>query len=126
MQHHFFPHAVKSLLLPALVLGLAGCDEASTPAPDTAPEAPLVEAPAAAPDEAPAPAAPEVDAAPAADPGVKAVSEPAPAAQPAARPKPSTSPAPAERAPAETEPADPHAGHDMSEMSDDEMKAMGH
>lgn len=125
MQHRFFPHAVKSLLFPALLLGLAGCDEASAPAADAAPEATVVEAPAS-PVDMPAPAAPQADVSPAAEPGVTAAPKAAPAPQPAARPKPSAAPAPAEKAPAETAPADPHAGHDMSEMSDDEMKAMGH
>ena len=117
---------------PVAALALAGCDKTSapvpegTPATETAIEASVAVSsetvptdnatgnvrasatpsePAAAPSRTPAAVAPKLP---------KAAS-PAPAASP--KPRPSPTP---------TVSADPHAGHDMSTMSDEDMKQMGH
>lgn len=119
-------------IMPVAVLALAGCDKTSAPVPDgtpaseTAIEAPVAVSaetvptdnatgnvsasattsePAAAPSRRPAVVVPKLPKA--------APPAPTPAASPRPRPSPTVS-------------ADPHAGHDMSTMSDEDMKQMGH
>lgn len=114
--------AGKLLVVPACLLTLAACGDPATPVDDGAPAAVTSIA-------TPAPIEPEVAATPATD---------EPIAVPTQAPSPSSSsttsarkaspaavatPAPT---PTATDAADPHAGHDMSNMSEEDMKAMGH
>lgn len=119
----------SALLVPAMLLVTAGCDNRGPVADPQAssagaePEAPV----AAESDQAPTPSGKE-DSRPTADPVVppprtRAPVAPAPAVRKKASAAPAEQPAPAPPPPA---PADPHAGHDMSNMSDEDMKHMGH
>ena len=114
--------ARKLLVVPACLLTLVGCGDPATPVDDVAPAAET-----AIP--APAPTEPEVAATAAIDEPIAVPSQtPSSSSAPTASarkasPAPVATPAPT---PTATAAADPHAGHDMSNMSDEDMKAMGH
>ncbi len=119
-------------IMPAAVLALAGCDGTSAPVPE---EAPATETALKAPVAAPTESVPldnstgdvsasattsQPETLPSRKPAAVALKPPTAASPaPAASPKPRPSPTP-------TVSADPHAGHDMSTMSDEDMKQMGH
>lgn len=118
-------------IMPVAVLALAGCDKTSAPVPDGTPASEAaIEAPVAVSAEtvptdnatgnmSASATTSERAAAPSRTPAIVAPKPPkaAPPA-PAASPRPRPSPTP-------TVSADPHAGHDMSTMSDEDMKQMG-
>ncbi|MHA6317635.1 hypothetical protein ACXYN8_08245 [Altererythrobacter sp. CAU 1778] len=118
--------AAKSLIAPVLLLALAACGDAAAPVDEET-------SPAEAAITTPVPAASEPVAAPVVEP-----SEDAPVAGSSAEPASSRAEAPAARDAAlapvapptptttATPAADPHAGHDMSTMSDEQMNEMGH
>lgn len=118
--------AGKLLVVPACLLTLAGCGDPATPVDDGSPAAETAIA-------TPAPTKLEAAATPATDEPVAASSQlPPPSSSPsssasssARKVSPVTAATPAPT-PTATAAADPHAGHDMSEMSDENMKAMGH
>lgn len=117
-----FAFAGKLLVVPAGLLTLAGCGDSATPVDDEAPAAETAIV-------TPAPTEPEVAATPAKDVPVAVPTQaPSPSAAPSASarkasPAPVATPAPT---PTAKGAADPHAGHDMSNMSEEDMKAMGH
>jgi|TARA_R100000501_G_scaffold18455_1_gene39053 hypothetical protein len=122
MRPVIFAFAGKLLVVPACLLTLAGCGDAASPIDDDAPAAETAIA-------TPAPTELEVAAMPATDESVAASSQasapsagPAPSARKATQ-APVATPAPTPTASAA---ADPHAEHDMSNMSDEDMKSMGH
>ncbi|MBX7482048.1 hypothetical protein [Qipengyuania qiaonensis] len=130
MRLNSLAFAGKSLLAPALLLPLAACGEAAAPVEE---ETPAAEAAAATPapvaSEAISEAVTEPVSEPRSDAPVAAsspqtvtTSAPAPSARKVA-PAAVATPTPTATA---TPAADPHAGHDMSTMSDEDMKAMGH
>lgn len=118
--------AAKSLLAPALLLPLAACGDAAAPVDEETRAADEVIA-------APAPIVAEAVTEPVSErtsdlPVTASVPQPATTRAPApparkTTPAPVATPAPTAAA---TPAADPHAGHDMSTMSDEDMKAMGH
>ena len=117
--------AGKSTLAAAFLLPLAACGDAAAPVEEETPAADEVIA-------APAPVVSEAVTEPVSEPTSDvpvAASVPQPATTRApAPPARKTAPAPvATPTPtaAATPAADPHAGHDMSTMSDEDMKAMG-
>ncbi|WP_144400833.1 hypothetical protein [Novosphingobium sp. MBES04] len=122
MRFNSVAFAGKSLLASALLLPLAACGDAAAPVEEKTPAADSISA-------TPAPVASEpvteLVAEPTDDTPVAAsvpTRTPAPSARKAA-PAPVATPTPTAAA---TPAADPHAGHDMSTMSDEDMKAMGH
>lgn len=114
--------AGKLFVVPSCLLALAACGDPATPVDDGAP---AVETTIATP----APIEPEVAATPATDEPIAVPTQaPSPSSAPIAsarkaNPAPVATPAPT---PTATAAADPHAGHDMSNMSEEDMKAMGH
>jgi hypothetical protein len=126
MRFNSVAFAGKSLLASTLLLPLAACGDAAAPVEEKTPAADSISA-------TPAPVASEpvteLVAEPTDDTPVAAsVPQPATPRTPApsarkAAPAPVATPTPTAAA---TPPADPHAGHDMSTMSDEDMKAMGH
>ena len=114
--------AGKLLVVPSCLLTLAACGDPATPVDDRAPAAETAIA-------TPAPTEPEVAATPATDEPVAApIQAPSPSSAPSASarkasPAPVATPVPT---PTATAASDPHAGHDMSNMSEEDMKAMGH
>ena len=122
--------AAKSLLAPALLLPLAACGEAAAPVEEETPAAETAAAtPAPVASEAISEAVTEPVSEPRSDAPVAAsspqpatTSAPAPSARKVA-PAPVATPTPTAAA---TPAAGPHAGHDMTTMSDEDMKAMGH
>lgn len=114
--------AGKLLVVPACLLTLAACGDPAKPVDDGAPAAETAIATSA-------PTEPEVAATPATDEPVAVPAQaPSPSSAPAASarkasPAHAATPAPT---PTATVAADPHAGHDMSNMSEDDMEAMGH
>jgi len=126
MRFNSLALAGKSLLASALLLPLAACDDAAAPVEE---ETPAAEAAVATP----APVASEAVSEPVAEPNndtavAGSVPQPATTRTPApyarkATPAPVATPTPTAAA---TPAADPHAGHDMSTMSDEDMKAMEH
>jgi len=126
MRFNSFAFAAKSLFAPALLLPLAACGDAAAPVDE---ETPAAEAAVATPVPVASEAVTEPVSEPPSDAPVAAssprpatASVPAPSARKVA-PEPVASPTPTATA---TPAADPHAGHDMSTMSDEDMKAMGH
>ncbi|MFI8666400.1 hypothetical protein ACIGGE_08195 [Qipengyuania sp. NPDC077410] len=126
MRFNSFAFAGKSLLASALLLPLAACGDAAAPEDE---ETQATEAAIATP----APDASEAVTEPvsertsdasvaASSPQPATTSAPAPSARKGA-PAPVATPTPTG---AETPAPDPHAGYDMSTMSDEDMKAMGH
>lgn len=122
MRPVIFAFAGKLLVVPACLLTLAGCGDAASPIDDDAPAAETAIA-------TPVPTELAVATTPATDEPVAASSQaPVPRAAPAPSAQKAT-PAPVgtpEPTPTATAAADPHAGHDMSNMSDEDMKSMGH
>ena len=126
MRFNFPAFAGKSLLAPALLLALAACGDSTAPVEE---ETPAAEAAVATP----APVAFEPVAEPVSEPTTDApvaelVQQPASTRAPTkgqrrTTPAPVATPTPTATA---TPAADPHAGHDMSTMSDEQMKQMGH
>ena len=126
MRFNSFVLAGKSLLASALLLPLAACGDAATSVEEKTPAANSINATTA-------PVASEAVTEPvseprsdvpvaASSPHSATTSAPAPSARKVA-PVPVAIPTPTAAA---TPAADPHAGHDMSTMSDEDMKAMGH
>jgi len=126
MRFNSLAFAGKSLLASALLLPLAACGDAAAPVEEETPAGDTVIA-------TPAPVASE--------PVTELVAEPTnetPVAASVPQPTTTRTPAPSARkatpAPvatptptaAATPAADPHAGHDMSTMSDEDMNPMGH
>lgn len=126
MQTTFFKRTRTLGLLPLITASLAACGASSEPAPDQS--AAKIDTPATT---IATPVAAE-NATERDDSGAASSDMPASSPKPAATPdKPKTgaaSPTPARPAPAPSPTAsnDPHAGHDMTGMSDEDMKAMGH
>ncbi|MGN3974143.1 hypothetical protein [Tsuneonella sp. SYSU-LHT278] len=116
--------AGKLLLVPAIIAMLAGCD---SPAEQAAGDPPAAEEITAVPAPETAAASTETETAMPAAPSTAASARPAaapdPAATKAAAPRAAAKPSPAATAAPAT---DPHAGHDMSTMSEKDMKKMGH
>lgn len=117
-------------LLPLITASLAACDAPSDLAPDqSAASEATIDTPAAT--TTATPAAVE-NSAVSDDPVPTSTAAPSPSPKPAVAPaKPKTgaaTPAFARPPPARSPTAsnDPHAGHDMTGMSDEDMKAMGH
>ena len=114
--------AGKLLVVPSCLLTLAACGDPEMPVDDGAPAAETTIA-------SPAATKPEVTATPATDEPIAVPTQaPSPSSSPTASarkasPSPVATPAPA---PTATAAADPHAGHDMSNMSEEDMKTMGH
>lgn len=114
--------AGKLLVVPCCLLMLTACGDPATPGDDGASEADTAIA-------SPAPTEPEVAATAAIDEPIAVPTQsPSPSSAPTASarkasPAPAATPAPT---PTATAAADPHAGHDMSNMSEEDMKAMGH
>lgn len=114
--------AAKSLLVPACLLTLAGCGDAAASVKE---ETPTAQAVIASPASATAVSEPAI---------ALTIDEPVAALSP--QPSPTRAPAPdagmaacappATPTPTATPTTDPHAGHDMSTKSNEEMKAMGH
>ena len=130
MQTTFFKRMPTLGLLPLITASLAACDAPSDPAPDkSAASEATIDTPAATTTATPAAVA---NSAVSDDPVPTTTAAPSPSPKPAVAPaKPKTgaaTPGPARPAPAPSPPAsnDPHAGHDMTGMSDEDMKAMGH
>ncbi|WP_369026937.1 hypothetical protein [Qipengyuania sp. RANM35] len=114
--------AGKLLVVPTCLLTLAGCGDPATAVDDVAPAAETAIASPAATEHEVAGTA-EIDE-PVAAPTQTASPSSAPTASARkASPAPAATPAPT---PTATAAADPHAGHDMSNMSEEDMKAMGH
>ncbi len=113
--------ANRSLLIPAFLGILAGCNDASTPAADETPSVDsAVDASVPAELEAgPAQVATDQEPPVAASASAPAPTRTAPTPAPAAR-----NIAPPVPAAASTPTVDPHAGHDMSKMSGEDMKKM--
>ncbi len=116
-------------LLPLITASLAACGASSEPAPDqSAASEAKIDTPATT---IATPVAVE-NATERDDSGAASSDMPASSPKPATTPdKPKTgaaSPTPTRPAPAPSPSAtnDPHAGHDMTGMSDEDMKAMGH
>ncbi|MCV0383699.1 MAG: hypothetical protein K5799_09605 [Erythrobacter sp.] len=126
MRFNSLAFAGKSLVVPALLLALAACGDAATLVEEQTPAAEAAVA-------TPAPVASEPVTEPVSKPTIdepvaELVQHPATTRAPAPAPR-RTTPAPvATPTPtATTTPAaDPHAGHDMTAMSDEKMKEMGH
>lgn len=116
-----FAFAGKLLVVPACLLTLAGCGDPATQVDDGAPAAETAIA-------TPTPTELEVAATPATDEPVAVSSQaPSPSSTPTAsarkaNPAPVATPAPT---PTATAAADPHAEHDMSDMSEEDMKSKG-
>ena len=114
--------AGKLLVVPACLLTLAACGDPATPVEDGGPAA---EASIATP----APIEPEVAATSSMDEPIAVPTQaPSPRSAPTASAR-KASPAPVATSaltPTATAAADPHAGHDMSNMSEEDMKTMGH
>lgn len=126
MRLNSLAFAGKSLLAPALLLPLAACGDAAAPVDE---DTQAAEAAVATPAPVASEAVTEPVSEPTSDVPVAAsspqpatTSAPAPSARKVA-PAPAATPTPTTAA---TAVADPHAGHDMSTMSDEDMKAMGH
>lgn len=126
MSSSAFSRTGKLLLVPAFMGTLAGCGSSAEPAAGDHPAADEITAVlasetavASTETETALPAAPSTAAS--ARPAAAPVPASTKAAAPRAAAKPSSAPA-ATAAPA----ADPHAGHDMSTMSEEDMKKMGH
>ena len=126
MRFNSLAFAAKSSVVPALLLALAACGDAATPVEEQTPAAEAAVA-------TPTPVASEPVAEPVSEPTTDApvaelVQQPASTRAPAkgqrrTTPAPVATPTPTATA---TPAADPHAGHDMSTMSDEQMKQMGH
>jgi len=122
MRFNSLALAGKSLLASALLLPLAACGDAGAPVEEKTPAAHSISG-------TPAPVASE--------PVTELVAEltdDTPVAASVPQPATTSAPAPSARkaasapvaTPTPTAAADPHASHDMSTMSDEEMKAMEH
>lgn len=130
MQTTFFKRMPTLGLLPLITASLAACDAPSDPAPDkSAASEATIDTPAATTTATPAAVA---NSAVSDDPVPTSTAAPSPSPKPAVAPvKPTTgatTPTSARPVPAPSPSAtnDPHAGHDMTGMSDEDMKAMGH
>ena len=116
-------------ILPVALLGLTGCDQEQSQSPQESAQT----APVPAGDE---PAATVAEDTPDAQSAVPTAVRREKPVENMSFPKKQTRPAPAVNVPGPkptaspavtpTETSDPHAGHDMSTMSDEDMKAMGH
>ena len=122
MRPVIFAFAGKLLVVPACLLTLAACGDPATPVEDGAPAAETSIT-------TPAPIEPDVAATPATDEPIAVPAQtPSPSSAPTAsarkaNPAPVATPVPT---PTATAAADPHAGHDMSNMSEEDMKSMEH
>ena len=126
MRFDSLTFAGKSLVVPALLLALAACGDAATPVEEQTPAAeaavgflaPVASEPVTVPVSEPTTDAPVAELV------QQPAGTPAPAPTPRrTTPAPVATPTPTASA---TPAADPHAGHDMSAMSDEQMNAMGH
>lgn len=122
MRHTVFARGGKSLLASACVLALAACNDTTAPVNEdvTATEMAVATSEPSLTEPLASPAMDEPAAETSAEPVTRSV--PTPSAGKAA-PTPAATPVSTAAA---TPGADPHAGHDMSTMSDEEMKALGH
>lgn len=130
MRFNSLASAGKAMLASALLLPLAACDDTAPPVEE---ETPTADAGIATPDSTGSETNAELIAEAKNDtPVVASVPQPSTTRTPAPSTGKATSAPVATPTPpptsttAATPAADPHAGHDMSTMSEEDMKAMGH